>query len=559
MVLENLVQTIGKSKLPDHISNPKGSREFQQFIKLGSKEHRNCAIEALCKQVPDLAMRNIYALLTLEKIVTYGLKSDESFTSDKFLKPVMTDRKTVEQLFFHKLGCKFLNKLYLHPAIKPSLKKQMLQIILVPRSIEVLGPSKEKLRQYYLETAKKCIDKELLGLEFVQRFFKQAVSDFPVAEDLPFNEEFLAMAADGLPHLLSSRDGVIAVVKLLGVATAKHKKNFIKELKGKFAEMAKNSVTSVAILRLFDSVDDTVLIGKSVLSELVGSDYAVGLDLMQDPIGRIPFLYILEGLEMKSGRCYLQQDRLLLAESPLHTAMKDKESRKSELATKCVPSILKIVRNHMSLLVQTDSGKDLVLGLIRTSDEKEDLINQAIDSLQDGESIGQPFVSMLNALLKEFPELSAKRCWSNIVASLNGKVESLAPFATGLGSYVVMNLLKSSNVSKSVKGALLAIQKQIDSVEEPNKGLEIIKTELANASSEDDVMVWDETVKTFAVEKTRKRSAEKSSKISENKKSKTLNEDGTQNLFDDDEDDEMWGIVGDDDEFNEEGEWEADE
>ena len=116
MVLENLVTSIGKAKLADFVSNPKGSRQFQQYIKLGSKEHRNDAIEAICKQVPDLAVRNIYALITLEKIVTYGIKTDETFTVEKMLKPVMTDRKTVEQLLFHRLGCKFLNKLYMRPS-----------------------------------------------------------------------------------------------------------------------------------------------------------------------------------------------------------------------------------------------------------------------------------------------------------------------------------------------------------------------------------------------------------------------------------------------------------
>lgn len=556
MVLENLVNTIGKGKLADYISNPKGSRQFQQFIKLGTKEHRNSAVDALCKQVPDLAMRNIYALLTLEKIVTYGLKTDDTFTSDKFLKPVMTDRKIVEQLMFHRLGCKFLNKLYLHPSIKPALKKQMLEIVLIPRAIEVLGDSKEKLRQHYLETAKKCVDKELLGFEIIQRLLKQAVCDFPIKDDQPFNEELLGMAADGLPHLLSSRDGVVAAIKLLGVANSKQKKNIIKELKGKFAEMAKNSVTNVVILRLLDCVDDTVLVGKSVLSELVGgTDYSVGLELIKDAAGRIPFLYAMEGLEMKSGRLYLQQDRLLLSESEVRTALKEKSVRQSEILSKILPSIIKIVKSNMTTLIQDENAKDVVVAAIRASEsdqEKSELVALAMESLRsiDMGSITQPTVTAVNSLIRD--SNGSRLCWSHIVSSLKD-VSELVQICSGLGSFVLMNLVKSNNaqVVESVKSALYAVRSKLDEIEAPKKGLEIIKGEMAGFKP---TMTWDQTVTAFkvAASTSSKRTVEPSQGTIE-KKQKTVNEEGQENLFDDDEeDDELWGIVGDEDEFADE-------
>jgi pumilio family protein 6 len=540
MVLENLVETVGKSKLPDYIANPKGSRQFQQFIKLGTKEHRNGAIDALAKLVPDLAMRNIYALITLEKIVTYGLKSDETHTSDILLKPVMTERKIVEKLLFHRLGCKFLNKLFLHPAIKPALKKQMMQIIQVPRAIEVLGESKEKLRQYYLETAKKCIDKELLGFEIVQKLLKEAVTDF--ADDQPFNEELLGMAADGLPHLLSSRDGVHVVVKLLGLASAKHKKNFIKELKGKFAEMAKNTVTSVVLLRILECVDDTVLVGKSVLSELIGSDYTVGKDLLLDVSGRMPLLYALEGLEMKSGRCFYQPDRQLLASNPCPTALKEKSVRCSEISSKLIPSVLKIVKSNINEFVVSEAGKDVVIALARALKDDAELPSFIAEIMAVEGEFEQTQVTCFNTILKERISSNAgKLCWSHILAK-HQSVESIAEICRGLGSFVLMNLLKDDAVAASVRGAIKPSAEALKTGE-TNKGTELILMEL-----EGPVMSWEETLKTFAVERKRKETVSTSQPAE--KKLKTSNE-----LFaddDEDEEDEMWGIVGDDDEFLEE-------
>jgi hypothetical protein len=551
MVLENLVSTIGKSKLPDYISNPKGSRQFQQFIKLGSKEHRNEAIEALVKQVPDLAMRNIYALLTLEKVVTYGLKSDESFTTDRLLKPVMTDRKTIEKLLFHRLGCKFLNKLYLHPAIKPAMKKQMMQIVLRPRAVEVLGESKEKMRKHYLETAKKCIDKELLGFEMIQKLLKEAVSEF--SDDQAFNEELLGMAADGLPHLLSSRDGVHVVVKLLGLASAKQKKSFIKELKGKFAEMAKNSVTSIVILRILECVDDTVLVGKSVLSELIGSDYSTGKDLLLDATGRIPFLFAMEGLEMKSGRYYFQPDRQLLQACPCPTALKEKQTRVSEISSKLVPSVLKIVKTNISEFVQSDSGKDVVLSLVRAlagDMEQNLLIEETMACMSEVEQLEQPMVTCINGILRENMDGAANACWSNIVIRVQSPAP-LADLALGLGSFILMNLLKDETIGSSVRGALLAVKPQIQAGD-GNKGTEIILKELSENGKP--TMEWSETLTKFQTDRKRKQSASERNQLSEvkEKKQKTESTSEAAQLFDDDEeaeDDEMWGIVGDDDEF----------
>ena len=555
MVLENLVTSIGKAKLADFVSNPKGSRQFQQYIKLGSKEHRNDAIEAICKQVPDLAVRNIYALITLEKIVTYGIKTDETFTVEKMLKPVMTDRKTVEQLLFHRLGCKFLNKLYMHPSIKPALKKQMLQIILVPRSIELLGESTPKLRQYYLETAKKCIDKELLGYELVQRLLKQAVVDF--ADDATFNEELLAMASDGLPHLLSSREGVHVAVKLLGIASAKQKKNIIKELKGKFAEMAKNSVTCVALLRLLQCVDDTVLVGKSVLTELVGSDYAVGKDLLLDPTGRTAFLFVLESLQMKSMRLYYQPDKQLLDATPITSSLKERDVKAAELIAKLAPSVSKIVKSEMTEVLHNDTAKDVVVALMRTVDdaERSEIVNAMSHALIEGE-MSQSVVSAVNSVLKEFSAIAARPVWAALVELLSRSDDAVVTLMTGLGSFIIMNLLKAEDqtVVESVRGFLLKWAEDIKSIAAGVKGTEIVKTELAAMKTGTN---WDETKESFklSAKRVRETIAEKPVEVKKQKTAqpKQTNAEGEnqEELFGDDEelDDEMWGIVGDDDEF----------
>ncbi len=555
MVLENLVTTIGPSKIPDYISNPKGSRQFQQFIKLGSKEHRNAAIAALSKNVPDLAMRNIYALITLEKIITYGLKTDESFTTEKWLKPVMTNRKTIDQLLFHRLGCKFLNKLYLHPAIKPALKKQMMSLILVPRTIELLGESKEKLRAHYLESVKKCVDKELLNLAVIQKLFRQAIEvDF--AEDSKFAEEVLSMCADGLPHMLSSRDGVVVIVKLMGMMSAKHKKNFIKELKGKFHEIAKQPVTMVVLLRLLQCTDDTVLIGKSVLTELVGSDYQKGRELLLDPIGRTAFQFILDGLEFKTGKAYNSQDRDLIKQSPVTTSLKSNESKALELSSKVVPSLLKICSIDVGELLEADSM--LLVSLVRSVSEESDqitLVNGIMETASETIATEEPSqngINAVNALLKELPLIAGPIFMSQLVrlVGASGKPDVIPTMCETKAAFVLLQSLKTEGLSAHVKGLILRAKNVIDTIKTvEHKGVDLIMKELAIGDQNTKLPSLEETKAMFPVTQISKKS-KKDTEPSQ-KKQKTTEEDTCTQLFadDDEEDEELWGIVGDDDEF----------
>jgi len=548
MVLENLVTTIGKPKLGDYISNPKGSRQFQQFIKLGSKDHRNCAVEALSKQVPDLAMRNIYALLTLEKVVTYGLKTDETFTTDKMLKPVMTERKVVEQLLFHRLGCKFLNKLYLHPSIKPALKKQMMSLVLVPRTVELLGESVEKQRAHFIESIKKCVDKELMGLEMIHKLFKEAVSADFASSDESFLEEILGMCADGLPHLLSSRDGTFAVVKLLGVASAKHKKNFVKELKGKFFDMAKNSVTMVALLRLLQTTDDTVLIGKSVLNELVGSDYEKLKELVFDKTGRIPILYILDGLEFNTGRFYYAPDRQLMTDAVAKTSLKSQSAKAEEINAKLIPSLIKVVRLNIAEIVESDIAKDVLIALIKRTDDSQkslllaDTIRYISSQLVAPESLSQSAITTMNVLMKEVGSSDTM-----LLGALVHSVEStsaLVSLCNSKAAFVLNQLLKSESVGSEFMGLLITEKKAILSGQSSDvKAAEHIKEALKGAQGVSKTLK-DLQSKFAALEESSVESV--AQPVAKKQRTTESNQ-----LFDDDEgeDDEMWGIVGDDDEY----------
>eukprot|EP00438_Fugacium_kawagutii_P028743 Skav229643 [mRNA] locus=scaffold649:315966:343554:- [translate_table: standard] len=58
-----------------------------------------------------------------------------------------------------------------------------------------------------------------------------------------------------------------ALLRLLGIANAKQRKALCRDLKGKFAALAKNSVDYVVVMRMATTVDDTVMLSKSMIAE----------------------------------------------------------------------------------------------------------------------------------------------------------------------------------------------------------------------------------------------------------------------------------------------------
>merc|ERR1719281_890015 len=108
-------------------------------------------------------------------------------------------------------------------------------------------------------------------------------------------KDLIDRVVEGIPHLLASKPGVNAFVRLLGVASAKHRKGIIKALKGQWVNLAKNDVDMVVVLRLLTTVDDTVLLNKAVLAEL---EPAVA-ELAVHEVGRKVLLAILAGIDKR--------------------------------------------------------------------------------------------------------------------------------------------------------------------------------------------------------------------------------------------------------------------
>lgn len=115
------------------------------------------------------------------------------------------------------------------------------------------------------EAVEKVVDKELLGCD-ITHFLFQAYCEHCTEDQL---KDVAAKCMPGAPYLLSSKPGAEALLRVLGVVNAKQRKDFCRELKGKFAALASNAVDYVVMIRMACTVDDTVLLSKTMLAELI--------------------------------------------------------------------------------------------------------------------------------------------------------------------------------------------------------------------------------------------------------------------------------------------------
>src|SRR6056300_61824 len=128
------------------------------------------------------------------------------------------------------------------------------------------NPDKREPTLSHLQTLlQKGLDKSLTGFGYFHTLLLDYAS-IASPEDI---RSFLAPAlAEHSLHLLSTRAGTKVVCECAAYATVKDRKKMLKCLKGYTRSSLKHRDAYLAILRMCDVMDDTVLVNKMLLAEL---------------------------------------------------------------------------------------------------------------------------------------------------------------------------------------------------------------------------------------------------------------------------------------------------
>jgi len=144
-----------------------------------------------------------------------------------------------------------------------------------------------------------------------------------------------------LIHMLHSRDGAMASLYCIWHGTTKDRKAIIKSLKTYVEKTCYEEFGHLVLMAIFDTVDDTKLVGKAVLGEL----QEVFSKVAADKYGLRVIKYLVGGRDS----AYTYPDTLALLQRGDGNAMSKKapEVRRAELVEAIAPTVLKWVVENL--------------------------------------------------------------------------------------------------------------------------------------------------------------------------------------------------------------------
>jgi pumilio homology domain family member 6 len=135
-------------------------------------------------------------------------------------------------------------------------------------------------------TLQSCIEKGTIRYSIVHR----ALLDyFLTAEAQHVQSMITTLAEQSIAEIVHTFDGARVAMECIWRGTVKDRKAILKSFKDYIVKIAKEKHGHMVLLAVFDAIDDTVLINKAVLRDLV-KDMR---DLLDDVSGRKVLLYLL--------------------------------------------------------------------------------------------------------------------------------------------------------------------------------------------------------------------------------------------------------------------------
>ncbi|WVN85230.1 uncharacterized protein L203_100375 [Cryptococcus depauperatus CBS 7841] len=234
-------------------------------------------------------------------------------------------------------------------------------------SLEELGDGKGRERvldlvektvlQVFNATQKNALNQAIfhrLVLEYVKCIYR-----FLNAETASKKmQELLAAGAESFPEIVHTKDGSSVVRELIVRGNAKDRKVILQPLRKHVEALCKDGDAQMVLFTAFDCVDDTKLMGKAFVSDIVSTADSLAFDKH----GRRVLLYLLMP---NTTRHFMPQTLSFLSASreqarEIGTSKKDQEVRRKELLSQASEGLIKLIEEKGDEMVR-DPGAGLVV------------------------------------------------------------------------------------------------------------------------------------------------------------------------------------------------------
>ncbi|KAG0325048.1 hypothetical protein BG000_001957 [Podila horticola] len=337
-VMKDMMDLI-TGKVQDIIFKHDMSRIIQSCLKHGNEAQRNIIAGELVGHYLTLS-KSMYGRFIVVKILHYCQKYREAIIKEFYGK--------VRQLIKHKEASEIIEdaySTYANSAQRAALiqefygpefrlfkiedKKTLSEIL------EQNPTKKDNIMKHLLDTLTGCMEKGTVGFSIVHRglleYFEHA--------DAKGIQAMLDVMKEQAVEILHTKEGAQVAMFCLLYASPKDRKAMLKTMKPFVVKICKEEYGHMVMLRMFDVVDDTVLMSKAILTEIVKEME----DIAKDKFGRRVILYLLAG---RSPKYISPQSIELLAKGDLvraNTSKKDAAVRSAELLGYISPALISMI------------------------------------------------------------------------------------------------------------------------------------------------------------------------------------------------------------------------
>ncbi|KAG0267409.1 pumilio domain member 6 [Mortierella polycephala] len=363
-------------KVQDIIFKHDMSRIIQSCLKHGNEVQRNVIAGELVGHYLTLS-KSMYGRFIVIKILHYCSKYREAVIKEFYGK--------VRQLIKHKEASAIIEDAYSTYA-SSAQRAALIQEFYGPEfrlfkveDKKTLGEileqnpiKKDNIMKHLMETLKGCMEKGTVAFSIVHRglleYFEHA--------DAKGIQEMLDMMKEQAVEILHTKEGAQVAMLCLLHASPKDRKAMLKTMKPFVVKICKEEYGHMVMLRMFDVVDDTVLMSKAILSEIIKEME----DIAKDKFGRRVILYLLAG---RSPKYISPMNIELLAKGDLvraNTSKKDAAIRSAELLGYISPALISLIATKpRSLTTEPLACQVLLETMLHATGDKSPAVHALLD------------------------------------------------------------------------------------------------------------------------------------------------------------------------------------
>lgn len=461
-----------RGKMMEIMCKHDGSRVIQSLVKHGDANQRGEIMSELSGKMVALA-KSPYAKHLVVTLLRYG----NAEMREKILREF---HGSVRRLVRHRDAAPVLEFAYTTVA-NAQQRRALLAEFYGPqytlfhagRPLDELFKEKPDIKNPILRdlgvVVRAVIDKGLLAHSIVHRILLDYLTYLAPSEI----KDMVRALRDQVVHILHTKEGAQIGTWCVTYGTPKDRKAIIKSFKSFVVKIALEDYGHIALLRLIDVTDDTVLVRKALYSELMSMDDNNLLQILSSKTGRLSFLQLLTPC---SSRYFSKDTIKQFQPSTFPTtdpttpatpiSKKDPDVRRKELLQELVPQFMEVLVPaqrtcpgllHSLIASQFGNAFVLELALYVTGDNKERL----------HKAIAQEAAGERNDLLNDFV---ACRFYKRLVKLAPGFGLLLLPeiekrvvhWAKQNNSiHVIEALLRNPSVSLSARSLLVPHQHEL--------------------------------------------------------------------------------------------------